>query len=659
MNIDQLALELEQIIAAHDEHLDEASLFGMRTASVKNLMPYEDAKKVVDSFDEDTDKISSFIDKLYEARREAPDEESRVALDKVLAKSNAAMSKFERDLKKAKVALEKWAELLTGEKFQALFQEVRTQIIRLDPADPDGLDFEVDEVMNQSGGPYAWGKVIIGPIKGYTNSAWSHEIYYTVTVGYRAHNGNYWGHISRGSKQYKSIATKAKGRTGKQFAKAMADQLLAIAKSQGDKFFKSRRSVTLDVLTDADETLIYTSFETLAKSHNWESWRGSNSTKSRTASQDIKYNRWYPDGVRQPATLYRFEVQVGNLWNNMEWVGKLPVGLRASGNAAQLKRAGISVTGEPVTITFSITQIGGFGKTSIDLSAFGGKRFGTRISAAFRNGLAAKGLVELATRVPGKRALMERAKQVANRRNSTMNLATAEAFANNGDLKGLRNYILESTLPNMQVACDIVCRLTATKTSKGRTASLPEQANPMNVAGRFKQGGAAWFEERVYTADPARAWREAVATARRDYGYGHGGEGYTGSLAEKEYEGYKIERREPFPSWQEASRFAERKDNDKWGPAGAVAVAEPKVLQQEKLTVTVKATNQRQAEQRGRLQIKSTGRIRPRVKVIVEDVKVRKAGGSRTYPEWEVTGVRKQVQTGKLSGWLFFGWASS
>ena len=650
MNINQLALELEEIIASHDEHLDKASQFGMRSASVKNLMPYADAKKIVDSFDDDTDKISDFIDKLYEARRQAPDEESRVAVDKILAKSNAAMSKFERDLKKAKAALEKWAELLTGEKFQALFQEVRTQIIRLDPADPDGLDFEVDEVMNHSDGPYAWGKVIIGPLQGT-------DLVYTVTVGYRAHNGNYWGHISRGRKQYKSIATKAKGRTGKQFAKAMADQLLAIAKANKDPFFKSRRSVTLDVLTDADNTLIHTSFETLAKAHGWKV-SGSHSTKSRTASQDIKYSRWYPDGPGNH--IAQFDRQVGDLWTAMDWVNKLPVGMRASGNTRQLQGAGISFTGETIGISFVLRQSSMHRSYRVDLKTFAGKRFGTKIASAFRNGLAAQGVVELATRMPGKRALMERATQVAGTQfRSTLNLATAQAYANNGDLKALRNYILSFTLPQMQIECDFTGRLTATKTSKGRTASLPEQVNPMNVVSRFKQAGGQWFEERVYTADPARAWREAVATARRNHGYGHDGEGYTGSLAEKEYEGYKIERREPFPSWAEASRFADKTHNDKWGPAGAVSVAEPKVLQEEKMTVTVKATNQRQAEQRGRLQIKSTGRIRPRVKVIVEDLRVRKAGGSRTYPEWEVAGVRKQVQMGKISGWLFFGWASS
>lgn len=652
MNINQLALELEEIIASHDEHLDKASQFGMRSASVKNLMPYADAKKIVESFEDDTERLFEFVSRLDDARVKSPDEESKLAIDKISAKSQKTLAKFRNDKDKAEKALKKWAELLTGEKFQALFQEVRTQIIRLDPADPDGLDFEVDEMMNSPKGPYAWGKVHIGPLQGTELN-----LMYTVTVGYRAHNGDYWGHISRGSKQYKMIATKAKGRTGKQFAKAMADQLLAIAKANKDPFFKSRRSVALDVLTDADQTLIHTSFETLAKAHGWKV-SGSHSTKSRTASQDIKYSRWYPDGPGKHTA--QFDRQVGDLWTAMDWVNKLPVGMRASGNTRQLKGAGISFTGETIGISFVLRQSSMHRSYRVDLKTFAGKRFGTKIASAFRNGLAAQGVVELATRMPGKRALMERATQVAGTQfRSTLNLATAQAYANNGDLKALRNYILSFTLPQMQIECDFTGRLTATKTSKGRTASLSEQVNPMNVVSRFKQAGGQWFEERVHTADPARAWREAVATARRNHGYGHNGEGYTGSLAEKEYEGYKIERREPFPSWAEASRFADKTHNDKWGPAGAVSVAEPKVLQEEKMTVTVKATNPRQAEQRGRLQIKSTGRIRPRVKVIVEDLKVRKAGGSRTYPEWEVAGVRKQVQMGKISGWLFFGWASS
>jgi hypothetical protein len=205
----------------------------------------------------------------------------------------------------------------------------------------------------------------------------------------------------------------------------------------------------------------------------------------------------------------------------------------------------------------------------------------------------------------------------------------------------------------------ITVRKKSRKASAANIATRAAHNQVRRVAEAYRTAGGVWFEERIYEADPRRAWKQAVEDARRQHGTGHDDEGYTGSLAEKEGYGYKVGRREPFASWEEAHKWAGNQSNDKWGPAGAVSVAVPDVKQEEKMTVTVKATNKRQAEQRGTLLIKSTGRIRPRVKVIVEDIRVKKLGGSRTYPEWEVSGVRRQVVFGKITGWLFFGWASS
>jgi len=203
--------------------------------------------------------------------------------------------------------------------------------------------------------------------------------------------------------------------------------------------------------------------------------------------------------------------------------------------------------------------------------------------------------------------------------------------------------------------------LEARKTGKdavGYYAVASEKPDAMRVALRIeKQAGATDFSVYELGQDAGRAFKDAIDEARREYGQ----RSYSGTISEKSGYGYKIYRKEPFPSVSEAEDWAWKKypNLDKWGHAGAVPVAPPKVLAKEKVTVTVKATNQRQAEQRGRLEIRSTGRIRPRVKVIVKDLKVRKAGGSRTYPEWEVSGERQQVQFGKIEGWYFWGYASS
>lgn len=84
--------------------------------------------------------------------------------------------------------------------------------------------------------------------------------------------------------------------------------------------------------------------------------------------------------------------------------------------------------------------------------------------------------------------------------------------------------------------------------------------------------GAAEFVTYQEGADPKTAFREAVDTARHDYGH----RGYTGTIAEKDE--YVTAAREPLPmgaaealAWkllrQDGDRF-----NDKWGPAGAIPV---------------------------------------------------------------------------------------
>jgi|TARA_R110000824_G_scaffold63518_9_gene166971 hypothetical protein len=646
INVDSLALELEEIIAGHDQHLSEASQFGMRTASVKNLMPYTEAKKIVDSFDADTDRLSEFVFKLDEARRYAPDEETKREVDKVGAKSEKALAKFRADKKKAEEALKKWAELLTGEKFQALFQEVRTQIIRLDPADPDGIDFEVDEDLNDSRGPYAWGKVIIGPIKDSDGKA----VMYQVVVGYRAHTGDYWGNIARGSKSYKGIASKAKGKTGRQFAKALADQLLAIAKAKGDKFFKSRRSVKLNVMLAHEVSRVETGIKQLVERQEASWYTKDWKTLSRQVSVTVYSNDY---GFKSTPGMGRLYSQFKVLWSDqIDWLNKLPVGMQQG--YYDLRRD-FDVSGNVTKATFRVNNVSGFSsrKVEVNMLPFATKRYGSKIADAFRNGLAAQGMVEFATRMPGKRALWARYEQMVR-----FGMPSRMGYKNE-DPKALKDAMLAHTFNTNGFAlnCTVSGKITVIKDVSSKTAAQIVEPDAKRVARRVKQAGANGFEVYERGQDANRAFKDAIEEARREYG----DRSYSGHIGEKSGYGFKIYRKEPFPSVAEAEKWAWDKypNLDKWGHAGAVPIAPPKVLAKEKVTVTVKATNQRQAEQRGRLEIRSAGRIRPRVKVIVKDLKVRKAGGSRTYPEWEVTGERQQVQFGKIEGWYFWGYASS
>ena len=642
-NIDSLALELEEIIAGHDQHLNEASQFGMRSASVKNLMPYAEAKKIVDSFDADTDKLETFAKKLNEAIRSAPDKETKAALSKVGDKSERALAKFRADLKKAEEALKKWAELLTGEKFQEIFQEVRTQVIRLDPADPDGIDFEVDEELNSSQGPFAWGTVIIGPIK---DSA-GNDITYRVVVGYRAHSGDYWGNITRGNTVFKSIATKAKGKTGRQFAKALADQLLALAKAKGDKFFKSRRSVKLNVMLKDEAKGVEKAVKNLIRRQE-AAWH----TKGwKTLSRQVSVTAYSVDyGFKSTSDMNRLYSQFKMLWSQqIDWLNKLPAGMGMRGD--------FDTSGEVTEAGFRFDNVSGFSGrwVWVDMLPFATKRYGSKIVDTFRNGVAAQGMVEFATRMPSKRALWARYEQMVG-----YGMPKRMGYKTE-DPKDLRDAMLERTFNTNGFAlkCNVEGKITVIKdvSGGGKTATQIEEPDAKRVALRVKQAGANDFSVYERGQDAKRAFNEAIEEARREYG----DRSYSGHIGEKSGYGFKIYRKEPFPSVAEAEKWAWAKypNLDKWGHAGAVAIAPPKVLAKEKVTVTVKATNQRQAEERGRLEIRSAGRIRPRVKVIVKDLKARKAGGSRTYPEWEVTGERQQVQLGKIEGWYFWGYASS
>jgi len=119
-------------------------------------------------------------------------------------------------------------------------------------------------------------------------------------------------------------------------------------------------------------------------------------------------------------------------------------------------------------------------------------------------------------------------------------------------------------------------------------------------------------------------------------------------------------------SMTEANAFVNKdiNSNDKWGEAFAIPVSEEKVLAKDTVTVTVEARDADEARRKGILLIKATGRVPHGGASIVVDVPAGTTGmklmnkGARVST-WEVTGVRKQVLVGEITGWLFYGYASS
>jgi hypothetical protein len=113
-----------------------------------------------------------------------------------------------------------------------------------------------------------------------------------------------------------------------------------------------------------------------------------------------------------------------------------------------------------------------------------------------------------------------------------------------------------------------------------------------NVAARFKRAGGDSFYNFIRNPEPRAAFREAVDNAQHESGHG----GYSGTIAEKS--DFEIRRREPMTR-EEASEFAykDEENNDKWGPAFAIPVAEAAKGTDKKFRVKVPARDESAARE--------------------------------------------------------------
>ena len=81
--------------------------------------------------------------------------------------------------------------------------------------------------------------------------------------------------------------------------------------------------------------------------------------------------------------------------------------------------------------------------------------------------------------------------------------------------------------------------------------------------------GAEYFDNSIPVTDPNEAFNSAVEQAQ----YDHGHAGYTGTIAEKD--SFEIKSRTPLsPADLKAEIDATIADNDKWGPAFALPMAD-------------------------------------------------------------------------------------
>jgi hypothetical protein len=174
------------------------------------------------------------------------------------------------------------------------------------------------------------------------------------------------------------------------------------------------------------------------------------------------------------------------------------------------------------------------------------------------------------------------------------------------------------------------------------------------LAHTTRTAGATTFENLVWIPDVGAAFRSVRQEELEAHGHR---EGYPGTIAAKS--GYTIRTKDPMT---EAAAFAwAGKDvdrNDKWdSDALAVPVTKQRVLATDKVTVSVSARDEKEALRQAKLRIYATGRFPPNADVVVSELVSKKISETARTKTFEVTGTRKAVMTGKIDGWLFYGWA--
>lgn len=118
--------------------------------------------------------------------------------------------------------------------------------------------------------------------------------------------------------------------------------------------------------------------------------------------------------------------------------------------------------------------------------------------------------------------------------------------------------------------------------------------NPKTIVARFLTAGGEDFFVFEDGADARRAFDAAQQQAQYESGHG----GYSGTIAEKG--GYEIRSKEPM-SMRDARAFANRDidNNDKWGPAFAIPIADAVKESPKSKTVTIKVEARQEYEVRG------------------------------------------------------------
>jgi len=608
-----LDASLDRILEEHDALLEAARGFGLRLASrsasrlPKGTMALKEAQNIVANFAKNTDTLSAFVSSMYTTVSKSPPE-FRADLEAVRAKADKALAKFQTDQKAAQAALALYEDALVGENFQDAFQAVRLALIDLDPAADIDIDYRTNLHLDQDP---AFAQGLISIKRGTTHL-------YDVIVGYRASDDTYWGSI-KSTKKYKTferVVTKIGTPRLSAFVRDLVTQVLALSRDEATNVFGTRARAEL--------TLVDTASVEASLRNAWQEM-----VAPMTYKPALRSIKAAPDGKSAVATAHLN----GMGWNSISKDGAyhLVRQLQTIATTIGTTDTKITVNGKPWSVqakmdSFLVTfrsdnwrsDFTRFDASNVDEA----KRKMTEVCPEWVSG------TPIAT-------LRLRAQKLG--------IDPTPYGRSSADLA---RAIQAKTAGNIAVLTSNV-EFTFTLTASTRAASTTRQA------------GASSFSNYVAEKNSSRAFD----TARESEGHDSGHGGYSGTIYEKP--GYIIRSSTPM-SMKEANAFVNKdiNNNDKWGEAFAIPVSEEKVLAKDTVTVTVEARDAEEARRKGILLIKATGRVPHGGASIVVDVPAGTTGmklmnkGARVST-WEVTGVRKQVIVGEITGWLFYGYASS
>lgn len=617
-NIDQAEAFLNVLLEKHEDHLQDARGFGVKTAALpKGLMTLAEAQKIVASFEKDTEQLNKFIMGMHSAGK--PPADMKTEFDALLAKANKALDKFLKDKKAAQEAIEKYEDLLVGEHFQEAFEALRHAVLDFDLTDTADIDFTTKLELNADPA-YANGQVIL--------SLGSTKVM-TVTIGYRASDDLYWTNLflHKNSKNYKHVVEKTGHTFLPRFIRESSEQVKALADKEIPGLFRSKKKVELTVVDPAQlMEALYPAFTTKLK----EIWGGGNIILPWRTRLELDSK-----GTEGKTTL-NFS---GHGWNDQVSQGMAESRLQSM--ETQRKKLmtpfEVKTTDGRVWVANPKVEDWSYSVTS-----------GTRTYKFTPATLSSVWPLEWQTNI--------QAIPMTDLRKRALNYALDPApfGAKKTELvQAIRAAATKSGFPmpsNFRVLDGPISYTLTLKKTPGKAAS------DEHFAKLYLTAGGSDFYNYIPIPDVARAFREAVDNARHERGH----DSYSGTIKEKD--GYKVRSQEPMTR-AKANDFADRdmENNQKWGPAFAVPVAEEKVLKKETVTVTVDAKDENDARRRGAMKIKATGRIPPNATILVTITKV---GGAGMTPggkikTFDVTGERKAAIVGVTTGWLFYGIASS